>query len=100
MPSNVALLGSPPRELSGLLIAGGQIFLLNRKYFTNSHHDVSDQAHLALDVFKLGIKRAGLNSGDTEPLVWIDGAVLVILALVLSPVRCASGRQIELGDRL
>ena len=52
---------------------------------------------MAFDIGELGID-ARLNSGDAQPLVVIDGSVLVVLALIAIEAGSARGRQLEFGD--
>src|SRR5258705_13704807 len=80
--------------------AGRQLLLLDREDLARFDFDVANQAGAAADVFELGVIAAGRNSGDAQALVGIDGAVLVVLALVGPPVGRAGRRQIELGNRM
>src|SRR5262245_3707745 len=80
--------------------AGGQLFLLDRKDFAGLDLDVAHQAGASADVLELGIIGAGCDAGDAQPLVGIDRAVLVVLALVGTELDAAGRCQIEFRNRV
>jgi hypothetical protein len=61
---------------------GGQFVLLDRKNLACFHLDAAYQAGTAADVFELGVIGAGCDAGDPQAFVGINGAVLVIFALI------------------
>jgi hypothetical protein len=72
--------------------AGSQLALLDREDLTGFDRDVPYHAGAAFDIGELGIVHARLNSRNAQPLVVIDGSVLVVLALIGTEVRSACGR--------
>src|SRR6202158_5302784 len=80
--------------------AGGQLFLLDREDLAGLDLDAAHQAGAPAGVRELGVIAAGLDPGDAKPLIVIDGAVLVVLALIGAEARGARWRQIEFGDRV
>ena len=56
-----------------------------------SLHRAGAPAH----IHELGVIEAGRRVGDAQPLVEVDRAVAVVLALVVAPIGGAGGRQIE-----
>src|SRR5262249_18276200 len=60
--------------------------------------EVADDAGPFGDVNELGIVAAGGRIRDAQPLVRINRAVLVVLALVGTPVGRAGGGQVKLID--
>src|SRR5215475_2757933 len=80
--------------------ASGQLFLLDREDFAGLDLDIAHQAGAPADVLELGVIGAGCDAGDAQPLVGIDGAVLVVLALVGTELGTAGRRQIEFRNRV
>src|SRR5580704_2514506 len=91
-------IGWEPAQLSA--IAGRQVLLLDREDLRGFHLDVMYNADPPFDIRQLDVVAAGLHAGDVEPLVGIDRAVLVVLALVAAPIGGAGGSEIEFGDGL
>src|SRR4051794_25449976 len=83
-----------------ILFAGRQFLLLDREDGSSLHLDPTNNADTAADVFEPGVVGAGPHAGDPQTLIRIDGAILVVLALVRAPVRGAGGRQGEFGNRM
>src|ERR1700678_1063213 len=80
------------------LAAVGQILFLEGKYVAGLDVEVACIAHAARDILEPRVIGAGGDAGDPQPLVGIDGAVLVVLALVLAPCGGAGGRELEFRD--
>src|SRR5438132_192879 len=76
--------------------AGDELPLLDREDLAGFHLDVAHHAGAPAGIDELHVIAAGGHAGDQQPLVRIDGAVLVVLALVGAPARGAGRRQIEL----
>src|SRR5262245_22014265 len=78
----------------------GQLFLLDREDFAGLDLDIAHQAGAPAHVFELGVIGAGPDAGDAQALVGIDGAVLVVLALIGTEIGTAGGRQMQFRDRV
>src|SRR5262245_31239885 len=102
MASPRSRLGANSWEIAQRRSAGasGELFLLDRKDFACLHLDVAHQAGAPADVLELGVIAAGCDAGDAQPLVGIDGAVLVVLALIGTELGAAGRRQIEFRNRV
>src|SRR5262245_53971718 len=83
---------------TGLLSAGRELALLDREDFVRLELEIADDAGALGDVHELRVIEAGWRIADAQPLIRVDRAVAVVLALVGAPARGARGREIELGD--
>src|SRR5262245_45944564 len=83
-----------------LLAAVGQLLLLDREDRALLHVDVSHDADASGLVGELGVVAAGLDAGDPQALVMVDGAVPVVLALVGPPALRPRRRQVKRSDRV
>src|SRR5438093_10452348 len=93
--------GSYPTVIGRLLLrAGRQLFFLDREDLAGLELEVADNTGTLGDVDELGVVAAGRRIRDPQPLVRINGAVAVVLALVGPPVGGAGGRQIELRNSM
>src|SRR5712692_798532 len=86
------------RRPTGSPCAGGELLLLDREDLAGFHLQIAHDAGAPADIDELRVVAAGGHAGDRQALVRIDGAVLVILALVRAPIGRAGGRQIEFGN--
>src|SRR5262249_22803435 len=94
--------GAPSWEVAQHRSTGtsGQLFLLDREDFAGLDLDIAHQAGAPAHVLELGVIGARPDAGDAHALVGIDGAVLVVLALIGTEIGTPGGRQIELRDRV
>ena len=63
------------------------------------HVDIFDRADTALLVAKLDVIAACLDSGQRQPLIVIDFAFIIILALVGTPHAGAQRSKLQIDDR-
>jgi hypothetical protein len=73
------------------VITRGQVFLLYGKDRAGFNLDIAYGALAPGDVGEFGVVSSGHYADNTQALIRIDAAVLVVLALVRAPIRCASG---------
>src|SRR5262245_12728063 len=106
MAAPMALLRSRPGATSWEVAqhrstgTSGQLFLLDREDFAGLDLDVAHQAGAPAHVLELGVIGAGPDASDAQALVGIDGAVLVVLALIGTELGAAGRRQIEFRNRV
>src|SRR5262245_55566779 len=87
-----------PLASTAALGAGCQLFLLDREDLAGLELEIAYDAGPLGDVGELGIVAARRRIRDPQPLVRINSAIFVVLALVGTPVGRAGGRQIEFRD--
>src|SRR3954451_4904602 len=89
-----------PAEGSASLAAIRELFFLDGEYRRGLHFDIPDNADGPDPVRKLDIVAAGLDAGDPQPLVVVNGSVTIVLALVGTPGVLSRWRHLQTGDRV
>ena len=88
-------------EISVLaILAGCQILFLDREDCARFDCYVLHGAAAARHVCELRIIYPRRHITDDQPFIEIDTAILVILTLVRTPIRCSGRGQIELRNRV
>src|ERR1700733_13103861 len=80
------------------VVARCQILFLDRKDRAGHDLDIVNDANAPGGIGEFGIVAPRRYAGDPQPLVGVDRTVLVVLALVGSPIGAARRRQIEFRD--
>src|SRR5579863_5619149 len=85
----VSQTSTQPVNAPPLAFARLQVLLLDREDRAHLDLDVPNRADAPGQVGEFGVIRSGRNVGDAQALVVVNRAILVVLALIRTPIRGA-----------
>ena len=88
------------RLLAGSALAGCQVLLLDREDRAGFNLDTSDDTDAPGNIGEFHVVASWRHAGDAQPLIGFNRAILIVLALIGTPIGSAGRRQMKRRNRI